>query len=111
MGALREVDDSTAAEAIGGADGLVLVDFSAAWCGPCRTLEPVLEQLAQEDHDLTVLKVDADDAPGLLRTYDVMAFPTLLVFRDGRPVARMVGARGKASLREELSRVRAAVDA
>jgi thioredoxin 1 len=107
----RAVDAATLAEAVGAAAGPVLLDFTAAWCGPCRALEPVLHDLAREEPDLTVLTIDADAAPELVRRYDVMSFPTLLLLRDGVPVRRLVGARGKARLREELHRVRAGVDA
>jgi thioredoxin 1 len=106
---MQHVDATTADETIAAAEGIVLVDVSAEWCAPCRMLEPVIEQLAAETPDLTVVCLDVDAAPELPRHYDVMSFPTLLFFVDGQLVHRLVGARGLASLREEIARVRTAV--
>jgi thioredoxin 1 len=91
---------------IAAVDGIVLVDFTAVWCPPCRTLEPVLDQLARETRDLTVVTVD--ESPDLVSTYSVMSMPTLVFFVEGQPVRRLVGARGIAFLREELDQVRSA---
>ena len=108
MTTVLQSDSSTAREAIAGADGIVLVDFTAAWCPPCRLLSPVLDQLAREATDLTVLKVDVDESPDLASSYQVMSMPTLIFFAEGHELRRIVGARGIASLREELEQVRGA---
>jgi thioredoxin 1 len=108
MPAVLEATSATAHELLAGARGVTLVDFTAQWCPPCRALAPVLDQLAAESTDLTVLKVDVDAAPELAAEHGVMSFPTLIFFVDGRPVHRLVGARGLGSLREELHRVRTA---
>jgi thioredoxin 1 len=108
MTAVLEADSNTATELIAAGPGITLVDFTAAWCAPCRALAPVLDQLAAETADLTVVKVDIDAEPGFASAYGVMSFPTLMFFVDGAPVHRLVGARGIASLREEVQRVRAA---
>jgi thioredoxin 1 len=106
MNAALEADARTAIEMIAATPGITLVDFTAQWCAPCRMLAPVLDQVAGETDDLTVLKVDVDAAPEFAAAYGVMSFPTLMFFVDGQPVHRLVGSRGIGSLREELGRVR-----
>ena len=73
----------------------VLVDFWATWCGPCQTMGPVVDQLAQEFTDVKVGKVNVDEQPELAQQFQVMSIPTLLVMKDGKPVASSVGARPK----------------
>ena len=96
-----------ARETIASSTGIVLLDFSAEWCPPCRMLAPVVDQLEAEAPDLTVLRLDLDAAPELVREYDVMSFPTLIFLVDGEARQRPVGARGIAPLREELEQLRA----
>ena len=103
-------DQHTFDERLRSAGSIVVVDFTAVWCPPCRALGPVLDQLVAENDDLTLLVVDVDAAPELASRYGVMSFPTLLFFVDGSPVHRLVGARGLGSLREEVVRVRAAAE-
>jgi thioredoxin 1 len=99
---LPAVTTATFDEMLGAASGTVVVDFWAEWCGPCKMLSPVLESLAEEYDGVTFVAVDSDANPELTVRYDVMSIPTLLVFRDGQPVKRLVGARPKAALLEEL---------
>jgi thioredoxin len=95
--------DDTFDEVIGSAPTPVVVDFWARWCGPCKMLDPVLEQLATEyEGTMQFARLDVDEQPDTVRRLEVMSMPTMIVFRDGRAVKRMVGARGRASLREEL---------
>lgn len=86
-----------------GSERPVLVDFYADWCGPCRTLSPVLEELGREfEGRIDFAKVDIDAEPGLARRYQIRAVPTLLLFRGGEVVERIVGASGKQALRAQL---------
>jgi thioredoxin 1 len=95
--------DDTFDETLSAATTPVVVDFWAAWCGPCKMLEPALAELAEEQAGtVTFASLNVDEQPQTTRRHDVMSMPTLIVFRDGEPVKRLVGARGKAALREAL---------
>jgi thioredoxin 1 len=101
----------TVSDASFGADVLssskpVLVDFWATWCGPCRMVAPVLEEIAAERAEqLTVAKLDVDANPETARDFGVVSIPTLILFKDGQPAKRIVGAKGKAALLRELSEI------
>jgi thioredoxin 1 len=98
------LSDATFDESVGSAATAVLVDFWAEWCGPCKMIAPVLEELSTTHRDrLQIAKLNVDDNPGIARRFDVLSIPTLLVFKDGEVRKRLVGAKGKAQLLEELS--------
>ena len=82
----------------------VLVDFWASWCGPCKMIAPVLEEIAGEKAgQLTVAKLDVDANPATARDFQVVSIPTLILFKEGAAVKRIVGAKGKAALLRELA--------
>ena len=94
-----EVTDSTFDEMVISADTPVLVDFWAEWCGPCKMIAPVLEELATElDGKLTIGKLDVDENQSTAMAYGVFSIPTLLLFKDGEPVERIVGFQPKPQL-------------
>ena len=81
----------------------IVVDFWAEWCGPCRMVAPVLESIvAEHAGKIRIAKRNLDDAPDLARRYEIMSIPTLLVFQDGIPKKRLIGAKGKTQLVSEL---------
>ena len=79
-------------------DKPVLLDFWASWCGPCRMLSPIVDEVAEERGDIKVGKVNVDEQPELAGQFDVMSIPTLLVFENGKLVNRAVGARPKSGV-------------
>lgn len=84
----------------------VLVDFWADWCGPCKMVAPVLEEIAGTHADrLTIAKLDVDANPETMRDYGVLSLPTMMLFSGGKPVKSIVGAKGKAALLRELDGV------
>ncbi len=106
MAEIKAVTDATFEEMVINSDRPVLVDFWATWCGPCKMVAPVLEEIAAEKAgQLTVAKIDVDSNPGTARDFQVVSIPTMILFKDGAPVKRIVGAKGKAALLRELADV------
>ena len=96
---MKHVTDTSFDSDVLKAEGAVLVDFWAEWCGPCKQIAPALEELSQElGGKVTITKVNIDDNPGTPGKYGVRGIPTLMIFKDGKPVATQVGAVSKAQL-------------
>ncbi len=84
-------------------EGIVLIDFFATWCGPCKMLAPLIDQLAEENPDKKICKIDVDKNPALAERFGVMSIPTLILMKNGTPVEKAVGARSKKALEEFLN--------
>lgn len=83
--------------------GVVLIDFYADWCGPCKMVAPIVAEIAEERPEVTVGKINVDDSPELAQVFGVMSIPTLIVFKNGEEASRIVGARPKAAILAELA--------
>ncbi|MBP3623693.1 MAG: thioredoxin [Oscillospiraceae bacterium] len=93
-----QVNKDNFQEVVLNSDKPVLVDFWASWCGPCRMVAPVLEEIANERSDVKVCKINVDEEPELAGRYNVMSIPTLLVVKEGQVVNQAVGARPKSQI-------------
>jgi thioredoxin 1 len=103
MAQVPEVTEDTFESQVLQAAEPTLVDFWAAWCGPCRLVEPVVEEIAQENADrLRVVRMDVDTSPSTIRRLGIMGIPTLILFKGGEEAARVVGFRSKEALLEAL---------
>lgn len=98
------LSDTTFDEEINTSAEPVLVDFWAEWCGPCKMIAPILDEIAEEQAGkLKVAKLNVDEAPAVAQRFEVMSIPTMIVFQDGKPAKRLVGAKPKAALVKDLS--------
>jgi thioredoxin 1 len=98
------VTDSSFNSDVLGSEKLVLVDFWAEWCGPCRMVAPVLDEIAADHADMiTIAKLNIDENPATARDYQVMSIPTMILFKGGEPVKQIVGAKPKAALLQDLA--------
>lgn len=101
---ITTLTDATFDEVVGSSEKPILVDFWAEWCGPCKMIAPILEELATEQSDrFTIGKLDVDANVATATKFSVMSIPTLLLFKDGEVVARLVGAKPKGALLQEIT--------
>ena len=102
-GSVVHVTESNFEEEVINSDVPVLVDFWAEWCGPCKMIAPILEEIAAEQGEkIHITKLNVDEANEIAIRFEVMSIPTLIVFDNGVPTKRIVGAKGKAALLEDL---------
>lgn len=103
---VSNLTEATFDEVVNAAAEPVVVDFWAEWCGPCKMVAPILDEIADEQSgNVKITKVNVDENPGIAQRYGVMSIPTMIVFKDGEVDKRIVGAKGKAQLMEELGLV------
>ena len=106
MATPAEVNDASFDEQVINSDKPVLVDFWAPWCGPCRMVAPIVEELADEyAGKVEFVKLNTDDNPNTAVTYGIRSIPTLLVFKEGKPVGQIIGFRPKSDLKQRLDAV------
>jgi thioredoxin 1 len=104
-GKLPDVTDGTFQAEVIESDSPVLVDFWAPWCGPCRVVHPILEEIAAERQDIRIVSLNVDDNQQTAARYEVLSIPTLILFKDGGEAKRVVGAMPKRRLEAELQPV------
>jgi thioredoxin 1 len=98
-----EVGESNWDQEVQSAKGLVMIDFWAVWCGPCQMVSPIVEELSKEyEGRVKVGKVNTDENPGIASRFQIMGIPTLLFFKDGQPVDKIVGAAPKQQYKEKI---------
>jgi len=103
MAGLPTVTDATFQETVS-AGGLVLIDFSATWCGPCKKLHPILEEIQAERGDVRIVMADIQDAPETARTCGVMSVPQVHFFKDGQHVDKFIGLQGKPKILDLINK-------
>ena len=101
-GNLADVTDATFKADVLDAEGAVLVDFWAPWCGPCRVVHPVLEEIDSERENLTILSLNVDENQQTAASFQVLSIPTMILFKAGEPVKTVVGAYPKKKIEAEL---------
>ena len=101
--ATNKTSDSTFQDDIFSQSNLVLVDFWAEWCGPCKQISPILEEIANEKENLNILKLNIDENPATPQKYNVRGIPTLMLFKDGKLIDTKIGSLPKSSLEDWIN--------
>jgi thioredoxin 1 len=103
---VKTLTDATFDDEVSKSATPMIVDFWAPWCGPCRMVGPVIDQIAEEHADkVTIGKVNVDENPGIAGKYGIMSIPTIILFKDGEPAKKVIGARSKADFEREFELV------
>lgn len=105
MSELLTVTDASFADDVENSSGVLLLDFWAPWCGPCRAMEPILTELAAEHPEFTIAKINVDENPTTTQQFEVMSIPTFVIFKDGKMVQRVSGGMPKAKMLATLQAV------
>ena len=106
MSEVKTLTDATFDDEVSKATTPMIVDFWAPWCGPCRMVGPVIDQIAEEHAGkVTIGKVNVDENPGTAGKYGIMSIPTIILFKDGEPAKKVIGARSKADFEREFELV------
>jgi len=103
MGATKIVTEASFADDVLTSDKPVLVDFWAEWCGPCKMVAPILEEIAAQNEGLTIVKLNVDENPAIAASYGITSIPTMNVFQGGQVVKSIIGAKPKAALLADLA--------
>ena len=103
MGATKPVTDATFATEVLGSDKPVIVDFWAEWCGPCKMIAPILEEIARDNDGIVIAKLNVDENPQTAASYGITSIPTMNVYSGGQIVKTIIGAKPKAALLADLS--------
>ena len=101
--ATNKTSDSTFQDDISSQSNLILVDFWAEWCGPCKQISPILEEIANEKENLNILKLNIDENPATPQKYNVRGIPTLMLFKDGKLIDTKIGSLPKSSLEDWIN--------
>ena len=100
----KDVTDATFADEVLGSDDTIMVDFWAEWCGPCRAVSPILDQIASENSDkLKIVKLNVDDNPEMAMKYQITSIPAMKVFKGGEVATTIIGAKPKQALEQDLA--------
>lgn len=98
---MKEINETNFKEEI--KEGVTLVDFYATWCGPCKMLHPILEELSSTRGEVTFKQIDVDEAPNISKEFGVMSIPTLILFKDGEEIAKNIGFISKSELTDWIN--------
>ena len=99
------LDSNSFKEKVLESKGAVLVDFYATWCGPCKMLAPILEQVSQENDNITIAKLDIDEGLEIAKEFGIMSVPTMVLFKDGKEQDRLMGLRPKKAIEDAINKI------